>query len=181
MASKKKLRQKNAAVPAPAEAVEAVPAGEAAPTADVGPAVTAVREATPLPKWEKWAVPVLGAAFFLATCLAGSSTIKPLAMTLMVAAIVSCVIRFSYVRDRLSLPVLAVAVWVLMNGISTFYAVSGKFALQEFMKILVGFCCLLLILAWSRRSWDNGRSAAAVLAGGTAIASLVSIDMLSTH
>lgn len=176
MASKKKSRQKN--VTAPAEAVSAVetrPAGEPAPTVKV------VRNATSLPKWARWAIPVLGAVFFLGTCFTGESTIKVLAMVLMAAAIGSCLIRFSYVRDRLSLPMMAVAAWVLMNGVSTFYAVSGKFALQEFLKLMVGFCCLLLILAWSRRSWDNGRAAASVLAGGTALASLFSIDMLSTH
>lgn len=182
MASKKKSRQKNVSVPAsaPVETVETVSAGDGpAPAAALAPQV--VRAATTLPKWMKWAVPLLGAGFFLVTCLAGVSTSKVLAMTLMIAAIGSCLVRFSYVRERITIPLMAVAAWMLVNGASTFYAVSGKFALQEFLKLVVGFCCLLLILAWSRRSWDNGRAAASVLAGGTAIASLVSIDMLSTH
>lgn len=182
MASKKKSRSKNvtAAAPAsvPVETAEAAPAVE---TASPAPAAAVVRSATTLPKWMSWAVPVLAATFFLGTCLTGSSTIKVLTMILMVAAVASCLIRFSLVRERLSLPVAAVAVWLLLNGVSTLYAVSGKFALQEFLKLMVGFCVLLLILAWSRKSWDNGRAVASVLAGGTALASLVSIDMLSTH
>lgn len=183
MASKKKSRQKNttAAAPAPVstEAVKTASV-ETVPPPAVS-AARAIRELPPLPKWKKWAVPILMAVFFLGTCLAGPSTIKPLVMVLTVAAVVSCMVRLSFTRDRLSIPMLAVTAWVLMSGISTFYAVSGKFALQEFLEILTGFCVFLLILAWSRKGEGSGRAAASVLVGGTAVASLASIDMLSTH
>lgn len=34
-----------------------------------------------------------------------------------------------------------------MDGISTLYAVSGKFALYEFLKVLASFCLVLFLLA----------------------------------
>ena len=176
MASKKKTRQK-AAAPAP-ETMTPAPSAATPSPAPASPAEAAL----PLPPLRRpWAVPVLMAVFFLVTCLTTESTIKSLAMTLSVVTVLSCLVRLSHVRDRLSLPLLAVAAWVLMNGISTFYAVSGKFALRQFLRILVGFCVLLLILAWSRRGRGSGRAAASILAGGTALASLFSIDTLSTH
>lgn len=177
MASKKKSNQKKT-TPIP----EAVPAVEvSAATAPDAAVIPPAAPSGPMPKWEKWTVPLLILAFFIGTCLTAATTIKVMAMTMMIAAVISCIVRFSAVRERLSLPLLVAAVWLLCNGASTFYAVSGKFALKEFLKLMVGFCLILLILAWSRKGRDTGRAAASILSGGTAIASLVSIDMISTH
>ena len=67
-------------------------------------------------------------------------------------------------------------------GISTFYAQSGKFALQEFLKVLFAYCTTLTLLsAAPRDGTDGGRWMATILSGGSAIISLVSIDLLSTH
>lgn len=178
MSSKKKVKQNAPLTPpvdeAPAPSPQAVPAE--------GPAAAIpLQDAPEFPKKLRWLPVLLMFLFFFGTCLTTPSTIKPLAMLLVVAAAVSCMIRVSYVRSRLSLPMLAVCLWILMNGISTFYAVSGKFALREFLRLLVGFCLFLLILAWERKGPAAGRATASILAGGTALASLVSIDMLSTH
>lgn len=132
-------------------------------------------------QWKVWAIAVLTLAFFLMTCLTGGDAMKGLCRAMVVAAALSCLVRLSYVRDRLSLPMAAVVLWVLMNGVSMFYAVSGRFALKAFMNLVVGFSVFLLILAWSPRGVDRGRFAASILSGGAALASLASIDMLSTH
>lgn len=128
-----------------------------------------------------WLVPLLTLAFFLMTSLTGGASMKSLARIMVVAAAISCLVRLAYVRERLSLPMMAVCLWVGMNFISTFYAVSGRFALIAFMNLVVGFAVFLLILAWSPRGGERGRFAASILSGGAALASLISIDMLSTH
>lgn len=193
MSSKKKTARKAAAPkrqgtsePQNVSQAQAAPHTQNVPQAQAAAKVQsapqpALRAAEPFPAKWLWVPPVLMAVFFLGTCFANGSTIKALAMTAVVAAVGSCLVRFSTVRDRLSLPLAGVAVWIAMNGISTFYAAAGRFALEEFLKLLTGFCVLLLILAWSRKGRNGGRAAASVLAGGTALASLFSIDMLSTR
>lgn len=175
MASKKKTSKTAAAAPAAAQ----TPPPQTMPQTDPAPA--AVRTVTPFPAKWLWVPPALMAAFFLMTCFSAGSTVKAAAMTMVIGAIASCLVRFPVVRDRLSLPLLGVAGWVILNGVSTLYAAAGSFALKEFLKLLIGFSVLLLILAWSRKGENRGRAAASVLAGGTALASLVSIDMLSTR
>lgn len=128
-----------------------------------------------------WMIPVLALAFFLMTCLSGGGAMKGLALAMVLIAALSCLVRLPYVRDRLSLPMAAVVLWVGMNGVSMFYAVSGRFALNAFMSMAVGFAVFLLVLAWSPKGADRGRVAASVLSGGAALASLISIDMLSTQ
>lgn len=129
----------------------------------------------------QWLVPLLTLVFFLVTCLTGGGAMKNLARLMVIAAALSCLVRLPRVRERLSLPMLAVCLWVLMNGVSMFYAVSGRFALIAFMSMVVGFAVFLMILAWSPEGEDRGRFAASILSGGAALASLVSIDMLSTQ
>lgn len=175
MASKKKTSKTAAAAPAAAQ----TPPPQTMP--QTAPAPAAVRTVTPFPAKWLWVPPALMAAFFLMTCFSAGSTVKAAAMTMVIGAIASCLVRFPVVRDRLSLPLLGVAGWVILNGVSTLYAAAGSFALKEFLKLLIGFSVLLLILAWSRKGENRGRAAASVLAGGTALASLVSIDMLSTR
>lgn len=176
MSSKKKIKQKN-----PVSFVPEVAETPMTAEGPVSPSAVSLPDTPEFPAKWRWAPVVLTALFFFVTCLTTQGTVKPLAMIMVIAALVSCLIRFSTVRDRLSLPLAAVFLWILMNGISTFYAVSGKFALREFLRLLIGFCILLLILAWERKGRASGRAAASVLSGGTALASLISIDMLSTH
>lgn len=178
MSSKKKAKQKTPLATPPADAP--LQSADTLPT-DGPAAPVPLRDAPEFPKKLRWLPVVLMFLFFFGTCLTTQSTVKALAMTVMIATVVSCLIRFSNLRDRLSLPMAAIFLWVLMNGVSTFYAVSGKFALREFLRLLIGFCVLLLILAWERKGPAAGRACASILAGGTALASIVSIDMLSTH
>ncbi len=128
-----------------------------------------------------WVTLLLTLGFFLVTCLTGGDAMKGLTRLMVIAAGASCLVRLSYVRERLSLPMAAVCLWVLMNGVSMFYAVSGRFALIAFMSLAVGIAVFLMILAWSPDGDGRGRFAASILSGGAALASLISIDLLSTQ
>lgn len=145
------------------------------PKAPAKPAVTKT------PKWMTWGVPLGMFGFLMATSLMGGGAAKGTALTLIVLAVGSCLYRLSYIRERMNLATVSVCLWMLMNGLSMIYAVSGSFALRAFLYLAAGFSILLLILAWSRRGEGTGRTAGTILAGGTALASLISIDMLSTH
>ena len=124
---------------------------------------------------------VLSAAlFFLAVCLSTPAAAKGTAALLILLTLSAVFLFYSKLRDRLQAPILALGAVVLMDGLSNLYAVSGKFALQEFLKVLAGFCLAMLLLAFTNGR-DPGRQAAIVLEGCTAIAGLVSIDLLATR
>lgn len=125
--------------------------------------------------------PLLMVLFFLFICLTSSSTIKYAAMAVLLAAIAAVLIRLSTFRERMTLPFAAVTLWVLMSGISTFYAVSGRFALSEFLKLLIAYCLFLMFIAFARKGAGTGRAIASILEACPALAGLFSIDLLSTH
>ena len=118
--------------------------------------------------------------FFWAVCLTSASTVKMTVLTLTALTLASVFLFFSKLRGRIGAPLLLLAAVVVMDGISTLYAVSGKFALYEFLKVLAAFCLALLLLAYAPGK-DTGRWIAKVLSGASAIAGLVSIDLLSTR
>ncbi len=126
------------------------------------------------------ALPFLGGlAYFFAVCLCGPSTIKVTALVLALPTIAAFVWLLRW-RDRLSPTLIALALVCLMGGLSTLYAVSGKFALYEFLKLLCALFLTLVLLAFCRGS-DPGRAIAQVLSTFSALAGLVSIDLLSTR
>lgn len=120
--------------------------------------------------------------YFFAVCLMSASTVKITSLVLAVVLLVSVFPFFVRLRGRVDAPLLFLAAFLVMNGVSTFYAVSGKFALYEFLKPLSSFCLgfLLLALAPGGRR-EAGRWIAKVLSGFSAVAGLVSIDLLSTR
>lgn len=125
---------------------------------------------------------ILGVVYFILAALSSSETIKGLAMTVAIAALVAVAARFKVLRDRFGSPMLALALFVTMGGISTLYAISGKFALNEFLKIYASFCMTLILLAAAPGQGDKpGRWIATIVSGAGALFSLVSIDLLSTH
>lgn len=127
--------------------------------------------------------PVLFAVgLFLTLCLSSGSTVKKTAALLIVLALAAVIPFFSRLRDRFRAPVIALALMVCADGVSTFYAVSGKFALYEFLKVLIAFCVALLILALAKgEDGQAARHSAAVLEGSIALTGLVSIDLISTR
>lgn len=124
----------------------------------------------------------LSVLFFFVVCLLSASTVKRAALTLTALTLALVVLRFSKLRSRVTLPLLALALYVIMNGASTLYATSGKFALYEFLKILCAFCLTLIVLAVAPgQGMESGRWIASILEGFVALASLASVDMISTH
>lgn len=136
----------------------------------------------PLTIWKASLPFFLGAVLFLMVCLCSASTIKPATMVLAVGVPILTFLCFTQLRDRMGVPLLLLAAVVLMDGISTLYAVSGKFALYEFLKVLASFCLVLFLLAIAPgKGVQPGRWIATLLETCAALASLVSIDMLSTR
>lgn len=124
----------------------------------------------------------LSVVFFFVVCLLSASTVKRAALTLTALTLALAVLRFFKLRSRVTLPLLALALYVIMNGASTLYATSGKFALYEFLKILCAFCLTLIVLAVAPgQGMESGRWIASILEGFVALASLASVDMISTH
>lgn len=124
----------------------------------------------------------LSVVFFFVVCLLSASTVKRAALTLTALILALVVLRFSKLRSRVTLPLLALALYVIMNGASTLYATSGKFALYEFLKILCAFCLTLIVLAVAPgQGMESGRWIASILEGFVALAALASVDMISTH
>ena len=104
--------------------------------------------------------------FFLVICLSSVSTAKGVALVAAICTIAALVYRHKQFAARLSIPFLALSLWVIMNGISTLYAVSGKFALRSFVVILISFCCVILLLAFAKgEDGMLGRNFATVLEG----------------
>lgn len=125
---------------------------------------------------------LLSVVYFLTVCLLSASTVKTTLMWLLVVTLALGVLRFSTLRGRLSPVLLILALVVLMDGISTGYAPSGKFALYEFSKVLGAFCLTLCLLsAAPAREGDPLRWIASILAGFSALAGLTSIDLISTR
>lgn len=120
--------------------------------------------------------------FFLTVGFCGYASIKTTALALMVLALGVGALRFSALREQVRLPFLALLLVVAMAGISTTYALSGKFALHEFLKLVTGFCApFLLILVLPGEGTSAGRKVATVLEGGAALFSLLSVDHISTR
>lgn len=125
---------------------------------------------------------ILAVIFFFIVCMCTISDIKPTALILMILAFCAVIFRFPVFRTRLALPLIALGLFVLMAGISTFYAPAGKFAMSEFLKIAASFSLALLLVSLApTRGMSPSRWGATILSGGAAVAALVSIDLLSTH
>lgn len=121
-----------------------------------------------------------GAVFFFMICLCSAATVRSTALMLILTVLCSVFLFYGRLRDRLHPPVQALALVVLMDLISCFYAVSRKFALFDNLKIVSAFCLALLLLAFMGKK-DPGRQAAVILECCAAAAGLVSIDLLSTR
>lgn len=139
--------------------------------------------ANPKYKWFYSTVPVvLAVLFFIATCYGATESIKT--STLILAILMPVVVLFarSWLRERFSVPTVALTLVILLDLLSVAWAVSGKFALNELLKVIAAFSMTVLLLALvpgdRRRA---GRNMAAALSGAMAIASLISIDTLSTQ
>ena len=129
-----------------------------------------------------WLVPVLAVFYFFITCLMLHGNNKGITLGLLLAAIVCVIVKGRTLAQRMTWPALLLGLYVLMDGISTLYAPSGKFALFEFLKVAAAAClALLLTAAEPEREHRTGRCAATVLETVGALAALFSIDTVSTQ
>lgn len=123
-----------------------------------------------------------GLVLFLFTALTTINAIKIPALLALVVTALALLGCMQQLRQRLTWIVAAVALFVAINGISTLYSVSGQFALQDFLPIVCAFCVFVLILAFDPgQKGLIGRRAGGMFAVSTALASLLSIDQLSTR
>lgn len=137
----------------------------------------------------KAAAPYILAVLFLLTLLASygfyDAKLKWTTLALMGIALVIGILRFPALRERFTLPMCALTLYVLTDGLSTLYAArtaSGKLALYAFLAVLAAYCLTLLLTALEPGEGQTaGRWIATALAAFAGVASLVSIDLLSTH
>lgn len=125
---------------------------------------------------------LLGIIFFFIVCLGCADTIKTTVMVIAAFTLLAVAVRFNVLRDRIHWPFIALTLYVIMDGISTFYAVSGKFALREFLKVFLAYLLAVILMAISpKKEETTGKRIAMVLAICTALGSLISIDLISTR
>lgn len=130
-----------------------------------------------------WLMPLLACIYFTVTCMMYQGQNKLITLLLILASVVCTVVRGGVLSRRLTLPALLLGLYVLLDGISTLYAPSGKFALYEFLKVASAACMALLLTGCEpeRDAPYAGRCAAVVLEVSGALAGLFSIDMVSTR
>lgn len=106
-----------------------------------------------------------------------------LCLALGVAGVVAIVkqMEYSALRARFNLQALFVFAYVVLSGVSCFYAVSGTLALDDFLHLLPGFFVYLLVVLLSGRGVHAGRSAAAALSVLAALISFLSLDAVGTR
>lgn len=129
-----------------------------------------------------WVPALLGVLFTLMVCASAPSGIKGVGMVLLLATLVVMLLTQGKLSRSLCWPALIFALYVLMDGISTLYALSGKFALYEFLKVVIGACVVVLILVLEpRRGSLTGRAAGTMLEVAAASAALISVDSFTTR
>ena len=130
-----------------------------------------------------WIAVALGVVFLFLTCAVAGFAVKWVTMMLLLGAIAVLLWKGKLLRGQISWLTLAVALFVLMDGISTLYARSGKFALYEFLKVAAAACIFIYFVAFEPKKQQQtaGRCAAVVLEAAGALASLISIDSISTR
>ena len=128
-------------------------------------------------------VPLLfGVLFFFVVCLSATDSMPRLMLFAAVVMLVVMAARFGVLRERYCIPFLALTLYVIMDGVSTFWALAPKFALREFLKVFLAFALAVIFLATApKQEEQRGRRIATILSVCAALASLVSIDMFSTH
>lgn len=120
--------------------------------------------------------------FFLTLCWGSSSTVKVMALVQVASSLIAGGLCWKKLSVRVSIPFFCLTLITVMDGISTLYAKSGKFALYEFLKVLIAYCVVLILLSCApRKNMEPGRWIATVLSGGMALVGITSIDLFSTQ
>ena len=128
-------------------------------------------------------VPILiSLAFFLIVHMAAGIGLKGVSMFISIVALIFVAVRFKAFASRVRFPFVVMFLYFLLCGISTFYAVSGKFAMQEFYKILIAFDFILIFTSIVPEGKEaGGRWMSVFIEGYSFFLSIVSIDLISTR
>lgn len=117
----------------------------------------------------------------LVICFNNADTVRWLGIVMMIAAFAVGALLFDRLRQRMNAPMLLLILITAMGGISTAYALSGKFALQGFLYLMTALCASLLLTLCPDRGAVPGRFMATALACATTLISLISVDHVSTR
>lgn len=116
---------------------------------------------------------------FAVLCFNTADTVKWLSMVLMTGTVLTGLLFIRMMKQRMNVMILMLTLITAMGGISTAYALSGKFALQGFLYLMTALCTALLLTAVPGK--DPARFAATAPAGAAGLISLLSIDHVSTR
>ncbi len=131
---------------------------------------------------DRGSLPVAVVLLFLFISLGVDDTMKGTALLLIPLTLICGLLGIRRLLHRVTPPLIALLLVVCMDALTLFYALSGKFALREFLQVLNAFCLTLLLLVLAGGEGDRpGRWMASVLEGGLALSGLVSIDLISTR
>lgn len=135
---------------------------------------------------ERWWLYIIAAiTVFFILCLGnnGSYYTQKVVGLLGTVAVV-CVLLFAdkeRIKRLLTPPAFAVFAYMLLAGISTLYARSGKFAIAQFACLLAAFSVFMVIVLHAQDSKMAFRRVAAVLACAAAPVGVLSIDAASCN
>lgn len=125
---------------------------------------------------------LISLAFFLIVHMAAGSGLKGISMFMSIVALLFVAVRFKSFASRVRFPFVIMFLYFLFCGISTLYAVSGKFAMQEFYKMLIAFDFILIFTCIVPEGKEaGGRWMSIFVEGYSFLMSIVSIDLISTR
>ena len=135
---------------------------------------------------ERWWLYIAAAVIvFFATIFDNNGTYFTQKVTgLLGAAVIAGMLLFAdkaRVKRLLTPTAFAVFTYMLLSGISTLYAKSGKFAIAEFSCLLTAFAIYMVIALFSKESKISFRRTVAVLACAAAPVGVLSIDAASCN
>ncbi len=132
-----------------------------------------------------WLYIAAAAVLFFALCFDNNGNYITQKATGLVGAIaIVCLLLFAdkeRVKRLMTPPAFALFAYMLLGGISTLYAKSGKFAIAEFACWLTAFAVFMMIVLRSQGGKVSFRRTAAVLAAAAALVGVLSIDAASCN
>jgi len=125
---------------------------------------------------------IAGLILFFASAFIVGGSFKAVTLLCALAALIVIAIKFKIFTARMSITLSLLILITVMGGLSALWAISGKFALEEFCKLFFALSAAVLILYVSS---ENGKvstvSYTTVLSFCAAVLSFLSIDALSTR
>lgn len=120
---------------------------------------------------------IWGTILFVISLFTVASTIKYLGILLAVITMICCYAKREKLTSLVPTAYLPLVALVMLSGCSIFYALAKKFALYEFLGLLITFCVSVLLLLFVRHLY----MLAGILVVGVTWFSLLSIDLLATQ